>query len=81
MAKVVLMFFLPFVHLTGECIYNLNKGLPYFFDSIIGGPFGAPVFMFTIGFGLVYARKNSPRDLTIHAIRVGIAGIILNIFR
>ena len=81
MAKVVLMFFLPFVHLTGECINDLSKGLPYFFDSIIGGPFGAPVFMFTIGFGLVYARKNSPRDLTIHAIRVGIAGIILNIFR
>ena len=81
MAKVVLMFFLPFVHLTGECIADLSKGLPYFFDSIIGGPFGAPVFMFTIGFGLVYARKNSPNDLIRHAIGIGMAGMILNIFR
>lgn len=32
-------------------------------DYILGSPFAAPVFMFCMGVGICYSRKNHPRDL------------------
>ena len=83
MAKAMILLCLPFIHLVIQLCSDasLESGLPYLFDTIIGGPLAAPVFMFAMGFGMNYARKRSPRNYVGHAIGIGIAGIILNICR
>lgn len=52
---------------------DLDSGLGYFFDSIAGSQFGAPVFMLCMGIGITYSRKNDAativkRDLKINSL-------------
>ena len=56
---------LPFVHTFIECTTDagLGHGIPYLFDSIIGGPFSAPMWMFAMGIGILYTRHNAARDM------------------
>lgn len=44
------MFFLAFIHCIIECTpeESLGAGIPLLFDSIIGGPLAAPMFMFAM---------------------------------
>lgn len=81
MAKAILVFIFAFVHMTICCNTEeaLTHGLPYVFDSIIGGPFGAPTLMFCMGVGMVYARKNDPLSLFRRGVRIFILGYIFNI--
>lgn len=83
MAKAMILLCLPFIHLVIQLCSDasLEGGLPYLFDTIIGGPLAAPVFMFAMGFGMNYARIRKPRHYVMHAVGIGIAGIILNVFR
>ena len=83
MAKVFILIWLPFIHVVIQCCSDktLESGVPFLFDSVIGGPLAAPMFMFTMGCGIVYARKRNPNNFIKHAIGIGIAGIILNICR
>ena len=55
-AKALPILFLPFVHVIIESTpeEGLLHGIPFLFDSIIGGPFSAPMFMFAMGIGLAY---------------------------
>ena len=68
LARAFLIFCLGLVHVTIECTTDegLCSGIPYLFDSIIGGPLGAPMFMFVMGVGLSYTIRNTPKD---HFIR------------
>ena len=56
---------LPFVHTFIECTTDagLGHGIPYLFDSIIGGPFSAPMWMFAMGIGILYTRHTATRDM------------------
>lgn len=83
LAKAVMIFFLPFIHCTIECTSEtrLNYGIPYLFDTIIGGPLSAPMYMFAMGIGMVYTRHHTPRDYVRRGIQIGIVGYILNICR
>ena len=56
---------LPFVHTFIECTTDagLGHGIPYLFDSIIGGPFSAPMWMFAMGIGILYTAV--PAMLTV----------------
>ena len=83
MAKAMILLCLPFIHLVILLCSDasLESGLPYLFDTIIGGPLAAPVFMFAMGFGMNYARVRKPKNYVMHAVGIGIAGIILNICR
>lgn len=82
-AKGILVLCLAVVHITIECTDDagLCFGLPYFFDSVLGGPLGAPMFMFCMGIGLVYTARNSHRDIAGRGLRLLFAGIVLNICR
>lgn len=64
LGKAVPILMLPFVHCFIECTTDagLTKGLPYLFDSVIGGPFSAPMYMFAMGVCLVYTRSKTPRE-------------------
>ena len=46
-----------------------------------GGPLAAPVFMFSMGIGMMYTRHNSPEDFIKRGFRLLIAGYILNFVR
>lgn len=83
LAKAVLIFCLALVHCIIECTSGeqLAHGIPFLFDSVIGGPLGAPMFMFAMGFGMVYTKRHTPEDYVRRGIRIGITGYVLNICR
>lgn len=61
-AKAEMVIMLPFIHCIIECTSDegLCSGIPYLFDTIIGGPFSGPMYLFAMGIGLVYSRKTTP---------------------
>lgn len=65
LSKAFPILCLPFVHTFIECTTDagLGHGIPYLFDSIIGGPFSAPMWMFAMGIGILYTRHNATRDM------------------
>ncbi len=83
LAKAVVIFFLATIHVYVECSTDdqLWVGLPYFFDSIVGGPWAAPMFLFSMGIGLTYTSKRSPKDIFLRGINILIVGFILNVCR
>ena len=61
-AKALMVLCLPFIHCIIECTSDegLCSGIPYLFDTIIGGPFSAPMYLFAMGIGIVYSRRTLP---------------------
>ena len=82
-AKAMMLFFLALIHCTIACTPEpqLAHGIPYLFDTIIGGPFSAPMYMFAMGIGMAYTSHNSPYDFFRRGIKIEIFGYILNICR
>ena len=80
--KGLAILFMLLVHCL-ECFIELPweptwaNRLIYF----LGCPPAAPVFMFALGVGLVYSRKNSPRDLAVRGLRILLLGYVLAFFR
>lgn len=56
-------------------------GLPYYFDSVVGGLIGPTRFMILMGLGLAYTRHGTPREVFMRGVKIGIIGVILNICR
>lgn len=83
LAKAVLAFCLALVHCIIECTSDegLTSGIPYLFDTIIGGPFGAPMFMFVMGVGMVYTAKNRPEDHLARGFKLFVGAYIFNACR
>ena len=56
LARAVIIFCLALIHCTIECTSDegLTSGIPYLFDTVIGGPFSAPMYMFVMGVGMAY---------------------------
>lgn len=63
--KAVMVLMLPFIHCIIECTSeeDLSSGIPYLFDTIIGGPFSAPMYLFAMGIGLIYSRRSTAKQL------------------
>ena len=61
-AKAEMVLLLPFIHCIIECTSDegLCSGIPYLFDTIIGGPFSAPMYLFAMGMCLVYSHRQTP---------------------
>ena len=83
MTKALVIFFLATIHAFVECSTDdaLWHGLPYFFDSILGGPWAAPMFIFSMGIGLAFTTRNKAKDLFIRSINIFIVGLFLNVLR
>lgn len=81
--KAIPIFCLAFVHCVIECCTDaqLLHGIPFLFDSIIGGPISGPMFLFCMGATVHYSRSFSPREMAMRGFRLLRAGFILNIFR
>lgn len=82
-AKAVMLFFLAFIHCIIACTpeSQLAHGIPYLFDTIIGGPFSAPMYMFAMGMGMTYTIQHSPGDFFRRGIKIEIVGYALNVCR
>ncbi len=83
MAKAIIVFFLAFIHCIIECVpvESLESGIPFVFDSIIGGPLAAPMFMFAMGVGLVYTRNTSVKAIAIRGLKLELMGFVFNLCR
>ena len=81
--KAFVIFFLATIHCFVECSTDkqLWGGLPYFFDSILGGPWAAPMFIFSMGIGLAFTTRNKASDLLRRGIHIMMIGLILNVCR
>jgi len=49
--------------------------------EFLGGPLAAPVFMFSMGLGMVYSRHRSPKELFIRGFKLLIFSYIFNFLR
>ena len=84
--RFILIYRLAIVHVfvdgTPPALLDV-LGIPYYFDSIVGGVVGPTRFMIMMGIGLSfsYSRHNSPKTLFMRGIRIGLVGVILNVFR
>ena len=69
-AKAEMVLMLPFIHCIIECTSDegLCSGIPYLFDTIIGGPFSAPIYLFAMGIGLVYSRRVRVKQQVIRGL-------------
>ena len=83
LARAVIIFCLALIHVTIECTTDegLCSGIPYLFDTIIGGPLSAPMYMFVMGVGMCYTRRNTPKDHFIRGAKIFTVGYALNICR
>lgn len=81
--KALPVLCLPFVHCFIECTPSegLDHGIPFLFDYVIGSPISAPMFMFCMGVGIAYTKKNSAPDLAKRAGKLFLIGMLLNICR
>ena len=83
LARAFIIFCLALIHVTIECTTDegLCSGIPYLFDTVIGGPFSAPMYMFAMGVGMCYTRRNSPKDHFTRGFKIFLLGYALNICR
>jgi hypothetical protein len=83
MGKFAMMFFLPFIHCVIECTSEegLASGIPYLFDTIIGGPLSAPMYMFAMGIGMAYTKKSTPGQMAKRGLKLGLISYFFNICR
>ena len=84
MAKALVACCLAAIHVFVECSTDevLDEyGIAYIFDSILGGPMAAPMFMFCMGIGLTYSRNNTPKRIFIRGLYILVMGFLLNTAR
>lgn len=69
-ASMVLM--LPFIHCIIECCTDaqFDYGIPFLFDTIIGGAFSAPMYLFCMGICMVYSRNATTAERVSRGIRL-----------
>lgn len=83
LAKCGAVLCLALIHCIIECTpeEQLVSGIPYLFDTVIGGPLSATVFMFVMGVGAVYQDSQSTRDGVLRGLRIMLISYMLNICR
>lgn len=83
LARALAVVSLALIHCIIECTSEeqLTGGIPYLFDTVLGGPLSAPLFMFIMGIGMVYTRHDTPGAYARRGIKIGLAGYLLNICR
>ncbi len=83
MAKTLSIIFMVFVHVAWVILSfdnNLSNAYVLLFSNILGRPCAAPVFMFCMGVGIVYSRRNQWDKMIRRGVTLFLAGIVVNIF-
>ena len=77
--SIVFMIFLHCLMVTSAFNYDISVYMQKGIGQLLGEPFAAPVFMFSMGFGTVYSRNQAPGYLIKRGIKMMLLGIIVNI--
>lgn len=80
-AKGLAIIFMIWQHVLG--LFETNCWW-YFEDigqTLLSGPFAAPVFMFAMGMGMVFSHRNSAKDWLLRGLDLYLIGFVLNLFR
>lgn len=83
-AKSILVLALPFIHIAIVCLPagQLEYGIGFFLDSIIGGPFSMPMYIFSMGICLSYSRRTADaKRIAMKGVKIGIIGLALQLCR
>jgi len=82
-ARALPVLCLPVIHCIIECCTDemLESGIPYLFDTVIGGPFSAPMYLFAMGVSMDYTRRRSPGKFAMRGIDLVLISYVLNICR
>ena len=82
LAKCLAIFFMIFLH----CLfvtYGFSNDVSLFLrravQQLLGGPYAAPVFMFSMGVGIVYSRNQVPGYLIKRGIKLMLLGLVVNV--
>lgn len=83
LGKAIPVLCLAFIHCIIECTpeEKLVSGIPYLFDTVVGGALSAPMYMFAMGIGMVYTKHNTAKDLAERGIHLCVCAYALNICR
>lgn len=81
MAKFFSIFFMVIIHTLEGGEGNMDQGVGFFFDSVAGAEFAAPVFMAAMGLGLTFSRRTDAATMLSRGLKLFIAGYLLNIAR
>ena len=83
LARAIPILCLPIIHCIIECCTDemLESGIPYLFDTVIGGPFSAPMYMFAMGVSIDYSRRKTPKKLALKGLDILLISYVLNICR
>ncbi len=81
MAKMLSIFFMVAIHTFEGDDGDVAEGIGYFFDSIAGAQFGAPVFMTCMGIGITYSRRNDAATMAKRGWKLFLAGYLLDVVR
>ena len=79
-ARALAVIFMVICHVLIELNVKYDIiGIPV--DSILGGPFAAPVFMFLMGIGMAYSRHSDAKSTLIRGVKLLAIAYILNFVR
>jgi len=82
LAKCIAIVFMIFLHCLFVTAGFNNEISPYMqraIGQLLGEPYAAPVFMFSMGVGIVYSKNQIPGYLIKRGIKLMLLGIVVNI--
>jgi len=75
------VFSMIIIHVFDYDTISFDNNFTWWLDTVFGGIFAAPVFMFCMGLGMVYSRNSDPRQTMIRGLKLLTIGQVLNLFR
>lgn len=82
LAKCLAIFYMILLHclmVTSGFSNDISLFMQRGIGQLLGGPFAAPVFMFSMGVGMVYSRNQEPVYLIKRGIKLMLLGLVVNI--
>ena len=82
LAKCISIIYMIFLHCYFATSYFANDIGPIMtkvLSQLLGGPFAAPVFMFTMGVGMVYSRNQEPSYYIKRGLKLLQLGFFVNV--
>lgn len=80
-AKGMAIIFMVWCHTLRTLGGNTESILGFFVDGILGGPFAAPVFMISMGIGINFSRRSTPKYMAIRGLKLLFYAYLLNFCR
>lgn len=82
-AKGLAIIFMIFLH-TIMVVQAYNAGLSpsynFIFSNVLGRPYAAVIFMFSMGVGVVYSRHSQWDTMVKRGVKLYLLGILVNVF-